>query len=160
MRIVHGDHADSRQPRQFSAQSVPLPKISSTELLIKVELCGVCGTDQHVHEGEFISKFPLIPGHEGCGRVVDIGSDAHGFEVGDLVVADPTGASKPSRSADVSRMWLLSLLPKRPAIVLREHRPLRYLVRWWICRISQIVSPPDFKPPDDLTVVPLLNATK
>jgi len=72
---------------------VPLPEIGSTELLLKVELCGVCGTDQHVHEGEFISQFPLIPGHEGCGKVVAMGSEVQGFEIGDMVVADPTGKS-------------------------------------------------------------------
>lgn len=29
---------------------------------IKVKACGVCGTDLHIHEGEFIAKFPVIPG--------------------------------------------------------------------------------------------------
>jgi len=29
---------------------------------IKVKACGVCGTDLHIHEGEFIARFPLIPG--------------------------------------------------------------------------------------------------
>ena len=32
--------------------------------------CGVCGTDLHIHEGEFIAEFPLIPGHETTGVVV------------------------------------------------------------------------------------------
>lgn len=29
---------------------------------IKVNTCGVCGTDLHIHEGEFIAKFPVVPG--------------------------------------------------------------------------------------------------
>lgn len=35
-----------------------------------IQACGVCGTDLHIHEGEFIAKFPLIPGHETIGVVV------------------------------------------------------------------------------------------
>ena len=34
------------------------------------QACGVCGTDLHIHEGEFIATFPLIPGHETIGEVV------------------------------------------------------------------------------------------
>ena len=38
-------------------------------------LCGVCGTDAHIHEGEFIAEFPLIPGHETTGVVVGMVPD-------------------------------------------------------------------------------------
>ena len=50
--------------------------------------CGVCGTDGHIHEGEFIAKFPLIPGHEAIGKVVEMGKNVKGFEIGDRCVAD------------------------------------------------------------------------
>ena len=73
---------------------------------------GVCGTDAHIHEGEFISKFPvrvylycsfvfrvsyfvwlngnrqLIPGHEAIGSVVEFGENVKGFEKGDRCAAD------------------------------------------------------------------------
>lgn len=65
---------------------------------------GVCGTDVHIHEGEFISKFPvsrstsilphhltswqLIPGHESIGKIVKMGKNVKGFEIGDRCVAD------------------------------------------------------------------------
>ncbi|KAH0834798.1 chaperonin 10-like protein [Lanmaoa asiatica] len=48
----------------------------------------MCGTDAHIHDGEFISKFPLIPGHEAIGTVVEMGKNVKGFEVGDRCVAD------------------------------------------------------------------------
>lgn len=51
-------------------------------------MCGVCGTDQHIHEGEFISKFPLIPGHEVIGKVVQVGSQVRSVKLGDRVVCD------------------------------------------------------------------------
>ncbi|KAG1815247.1 chaperonin 10-like protein [Suillus subaureus] len=76
-------------PRQFSTQSVPIPTIKDDELLIKVSCCGMCGTDGHLHEGEFIARFPLIPGHEVIGTVAEVGSNVTGFAEGDRCVADP-----------------------------------------------------------------------
>lgn len=66
----------------------PLPVVRDNDVLIKVKACGVCGTDLHIHEGEFIAKFPLIPGHECVGVVAAIGKDVKGFEIGERVVAD------------------------------------------------------------------------
>jgi len=85
-------------------KQVPVPKINDDELLLKgmndqaqsnydltlfvVSCCGVCGTDGHIHEGEFIAKFPLIPGHEAIGTIVEMGKNVKGFEIGDRCVAD------------------------------------------------------------------------
>jgi D-arabinitol dehydrogenase (NADP+) len=57
-------------------------------LQLKVKACGVCGTDLHIHEGEFLAKFPLIPGHETVGVIADLGPKVKGFKIGDRVVAD------------------------------------------------------------------------
>ncbi len=43
---------------------------------------------QHIHEGEFIAEFPLIPGHETVGVVVAVGHKVRGFRPNDRVVAD------------------------------------------------------------------------
>lgn len=69
-------------------------------------LVGVCGTDGHIHEGEFTSSFPvcsvrfglnlisylpfqqLIPGHEAVGSIVEVGKDVKDFALGDRCVAD------------------------------------------------------------------------
>jgi D-arabinitol dehydrogenase (NADP+) len=50
------------KPEEYGIVTVPLPKLRDNDVLIKVKACGVCGTDLHIHEGEFIAKFPLIPG--------------------------------------------------------------------------------------------------
>ncbi|KAH7882416.1 chaperonin 10-like protein [Phlebopus sp. FC_14] len=76
-------------PRQFDVRSVPIPTISDDEVLIKVTCCGICGTDGHVHEGEFIATFPLIPGHEVTGSIASVGKNVQGLAVGDRCVADP-----------------------------------------------------------------------
>ncbi|THV07110.1 GroES-like protein [Dendrothele bispora CBS 962.96] len=75
-------------PQKFEIKQVPIPKVGDNDVLLKVTCCGVCGTDAHIHEGEFIAKFPLIPGHEAIGSVVEMGKDVKGFEVGDRCVAD------------------------------------------------------------------------
>ncbi|KAJ3011708.1 hypothetical protein NUW54_g2080 [Trametes sanguinea] len=71
-------------------REVPIPQIGDDEVLLKGEACGVCGTDQHVHEGEFIAAFPLIPGHEIVGEIADLGKNVSGFTRGDRVVGDPS----------------------------------------------------------------------
>ncbi|GFZ51374.1 D-arabinitol dehydrogenase 1 [Saitozyma sp. JCM 24511] len=76
--------------REFEVKKVPVPVIGPDEVLIKVSICGLCGTDAHIHEGEFISKFPLIPGHEVIGTIVDAGENVDGFKKGDRVAADNT----------------------------------------------------------------------
>jgi D-arabinitol dehydrogenase (NADP+) len=75
-------------PKDFVIKDVPIPKVKDNEVLLKVTYCGVCGTDGHIHDGEFIAKFPLIPGHEAVGVAVEIGKDVKGFEKGDRCVAD------------------------------------------------------------------------
>ncbi|KAM5384286.1 hypothetical protein ACJZ2D_001591 [Fusarium nematophilum] len=76
------------KPEDFSIVTVPLPEMRDNDVLVQVKACGVCGTDLHIHEGEFIAKFPLIPGHETVGVVAAVGQNVRGFEVGDRVAAD------------------------------------------------------------------------
>jgi len=77
-------------PRVLDIITVPIPQINDDQVLIKVTCCGICGTDQHLAEGEFIGKFPLIPGHEIVGVISKLGRAVVGFSVGDRCVADNT----------------------------------------------------------------------
>ncbi|KAK9461014.1 chaperonin 10-like protein [Lipomyces oligophaga] len=76
------------KPLVHSIVEVPLPTLRDNDVLIKVAACGVCGTDLHIHEGEFIARFPLIPGHEVVGTVAAIGKAVKEFKIGERVVAD------------------------------------------------------------------------
>lgn len=74
----------------LSLEEVAPPKIDREEVLIEVEVCGVCHSDLHVAEGDWqqfarIVKKPLILGHEIVGRVVDRGAEVQGVQVGDRV---------------------------------------------------------------------------
>lgn len=64
---------------------VPLPD----ELLVRVEACGICGTDRHLFLGEFPSKPPVTLGHEFAGIVEAVGDDVKGFIPGMRVTGDP-----------------------------------------------------------------------
>jgi len=75
-------------PRDFEIKQVPVPTVGDDDILLKVSACGVCGTDGHIHEGEFLAKFPLIPGHEAIGTIAEMGKNVKGFEIGDRCVAD------------------------------------------------------------------------
>ncbi len=75
-------------PRSFAYRDVSEPMLAPGDVLIHVKACGLCGTDLHIHEGEFAPRFPLIPGHEFAGEVAAVGGAAQGWQVGDRVVAN------------------------------------------------------------------------
>ncbi len=61
----------------------PKPDLASDEVLIRVEVCGVCRTDLHVIEGELTpKKSPVIPGHQVVGNVAARGSGAEHLAIG------------------------------------------------------------------------------
>ncbi|KAL6234118.1 hypothetical protein BDW75DRAFT_213272 [Aspergillus navahoensis] len=76
------------KPEVHKIAEIPVPTPRENDVLIKVKACGVCGTDLHIHEGEFIAQFPLVPGHETVGVVAAVGPKVKGFNIGDRVVAD------------------------------------------------------------------------
>lgn len=76
-------------PRSFSIKEVPTPEPLVGEVLIKVTQTGICGTDLHIHEGDFYAAFPLIPGHEIVGTVAELGQGVTDFSVGDRVTINP-----------------------------------------------------------------------
>ena len=64
-------------------EEMPVPKISEDELLVKVRVCGICGSD--VMEWYRIKKAPLVLGHEMAGDIVKVGKKVEGFKTGDRV---------------------------------------------------------------------------
>jgi len=63
--------------------------IEKDEVLIKVKMCGICGTDGKIFSGEYASEYlPMISGHEFWGVVEEVGQNAQGLKIGDRVSAD------------------------------------------------------------------------
>jgi 2-desacetyl-2-hydroxyethyl bacteriochlorophyllide A dehydrogenase len=79
------------EPNRVAVREIADPTPSPTEAVIKVEACGICGTDIHVLRGEFApTRYPIVPGHEFCGEVVAIGADVRNVKVGEFVAVDPS----------------------------------------------------------------------
>ena len=76
-------------PGKVRIVEVPDPTVGSGDVLIAVKAAGICGTDVHIYEGDFIADYPLIPGHEFAGEVVEVGADVRSLKPGDRVAVDP-----------------------------------------------------------------------
>jgi D-arabinitol dehydrogenase (NADP+) len=76
-------------PRSYAVTDVPIPEPGPAEVRIKVGQVGVCGTDLHIHEGDFNAVFPLIPGHELVGVIDRLGEGVSRFVVGEQVTVNP-----------------------------------------------------------------------
>jgi D-arabinitol dehydrogenase (NADP+) len=76
-------------PRSFAVTDVATPEAGPGVVRIKVEQVGVCGTDLHIHEGDFNAAFPLIPGHELVGVVDQLGEGVTRFDLGEQVTVNP-----------------------------------------------------------------------
>jgi 2-desacetyl-2-hydroxyethyl bacteriochlorophyllide A dehydrogenase len=76
-------------PRTISIERVADPRPEPDEVVVQVAEVGICGTDLHIYRDQYRSAFPLIAGHEFAGTVVETGSCAGAFHIGDRVSADP-----------------------------------------------------------------------
>ncbi|MGC9520815.1 MAG: zinc-dependent alcohol dehydrogenase family protein [Anaerolineae bacterium] len=78
-----------RQPGQSEVQAIPRPEPGPGEVLVKVAACGICGTDVHIFRGEYMGDYPITPGHEFSGEVVEVGGGVRRIAVGDRVAVEP-----------------------------------------------------------------------
>ena len=77
------------QPNRVTLVNLRLPELQADEVLIKVMASGICGTDIHILRGDYIAKYPIIPGHEFSGIIEKIGAHVTRFEIGDNVAVEP-----------------------------------------------------------------------
>jgi threonine dehydrogenase-like Zn-dependent dehydrogenase len=79
------------EPRRVTLDDVPEPAIRrDTEVLIRVEATGICGTDIHIVSGNYPARPGVILGHETTGVVTQAGRAVQRFRPGDRVILDPT----------------------------------------------------------------------
>ncbi len=88
-------------PRTLEMRDLPLPEVGPDDALLRVEACGICGSDYEQFEGVLPVRYPVIPGHEPVGRIAAIGERAAkrlGVEEGDRVCVEalaPCGRCEP-----------------------------------------------------------------
>jgi len=73
-------------------RQMPVPQIGPDDVLVKVKVASVCGTDLHIYDWDQWAqnriKPPLIPGHEFCGHVAAVGKNVTTVKEGDFVSAE------------------------------------------------------------------------
>ena len=80
-----------REYMKLVYEDVPRPDVARDEVLVRVEACGICGSDVHGLDGSTGRRQPpLIMGHEAAGTVADVGPSVRGWASGDRVTFDST----------------------------------------------------------------------
>ena len=82
------DAAVLRGPGRLEVASVPVPDVGPHQVLVEVDLCGVCGTDLHMVLDGWGERGSW-GGHEWTGRVATVGPEVTRWEPGDAVVGGP-----------------------------------------------------------------------
>lgn len=78
-------------PRRLEPRELPVPEIDDEAALLRVEACGICGSDVEQWQGVLRTPMPVIPGHEPLGVIEAIGDAAArrwGVDVGDRVAVE------------------------------------------------------------------------
>lgn len=71
----------------FAIKDVPKPVCRPEDVVVKVKSVGFCGTDGPILAGTRVIPWPMIPGHEFAGDIVEVGSRVEGWKIGDRVSA-------------------------------------------------------------------------
>jgi len=83
-------------PRKYEVQDFEIPEIAADDAVMRVEACGLCGSDVDQYDGKLDAmglRFPVIPGHEPIGIIEKIGAEAArrwDLKPGDRVAVEPT----------------------------------------------------------------------
>ena len=80
------------EKKHIEVKEYPIPALQDDDILVKVEGCGVCGTDVHEWKGDPFGLIPVVLGHEGTGEIVALGKNVrfdtagNPIKVGDKIV--------------------------------------------------------------------------
>jgi 2-desacetyl-2-hydroxyethyl bacteriochlorophyllide A dehydrogenase len=80
--VVHG-------PRDIRVESAREPEPRAGEVVVRVGMAGLCGTDYSIWTGDRPVRYPLVPGHEFVGEVSAVGAGVRRVRAGDRVAIEP-----------------------------------------------------------------------
>ena len=97
------------EPDSVELREIPRAPIKSDEVLLEVEAIGVCGSDLHMWQGgvSWEMNYPVVLGHEFCGRIREVGNDVRGWKEGDRAVSETSAIIDPV--SPLSRRGLYNL---------------------------------------------------
>ena len=73
----------------FDVKEFPMPEVGDDDMLVRVEGCGICGTDAHEFKRDPFGLIPVALGHEGTGEIVKMGKNVKKDSAGkDLKLGD------------------------------------------------------------------------
>lgn len=113
-------------PGRMLVEDVPRPAPGPHDLLVRVEACGICGSDRHMFRGEYPTAKPVTLGHEFSGIVEAVGTDVTGFEPGTRITGDPNVACGQCEFCRAGRPNLCAALT--PIGVMRDGGFAEYLL--------------------------------
>ncbi len=147
-------------PRSLEVRDLPIPDRSHDAALLRVEACGLCGTDHELFTGHLPARTPMVPGHETVGVLEEVGetvAERWGVAVGDRVAVecfrscgdcDPctTGTYRRCRTHGLRTAYGLSPLDVEPAL------SGGWASHHWLATDSMLVPVPDGLDPVDATL--------
>ena len=93
-------------PGRLQVRQVRDPVAAPGEIVVRVAACGVCGTDLHILDGTYHAAYPLVPGHELSGTVVEVGEGVKGIAPGEHIAMNPNLACRRCRQCRRGRPHL------------------------------------------------------
>jgi D-arabinose 1-dehydrogenase-like Zn-dependent alcohol dehydrogenase len=76
---------------RIALQDRPRPTLRPDQVLVEVDMCGICGSDLHASELPQVYRGDCILGHESTGRIAAVGGDIADWAVGQRVAVNPNG---------------------------------------------------------------------
>lgn len=129
-------------PRQIELREFPVPDLHPGELLVRVEGCGICGTDVHEYKRDPFGLIPVVLGHEGTGTILEAGGgqmrdfSGEALAAGDQIVTSvlvpedcPFTHDFPERANLSDRLGVYGLMPDEPGRHLNGYFATHLVVR-------------------------------
>ena len=128
-------------PGRMLVEDVPRPVPGPHDLLVRVEACGICGSDRHMFRGEYPTAKPVTLGHEFSGIVEAVGAEVGVIPIGTRITGDPNISCGQCSSCRAGRPNLCAALS--PIGVMRDGGFADYVL---VPATQAAKLPPDLDP--------------